>query len=1163
MSCKVEFKALDKLEEKGVIDSKNRILNINSFEKINQDLTDLAKNKYNVDMGDNNMLFSLSATNKGFVAKPNSDYFNKLQVAKDNYQEDSDSYKSQLDKINSLLSDKAEPIFNETNRPRSERVFEEAKNLDIPDITNISNKAKQKVNKSIDNLNNAIKRTHAAARRKTDTKSQYKFIDELEELVREMEKYAEDEYWHSITLYVDKLRSIVLQLHGSFQKRINDKNDVLATIKRYKDYLTTFDMINDFEELISNAKFSKETNIPKDEIEKIQNLLRTFNTEHNSLKQDFKSFQEAQLAKILNNDKYITRVETKWRNSLERKYNAIKPQGISKSEWIAEKMNTTYKEEIRQDIKDAARDAVSGIEYDMGKLSLWLSDNLNVTGKLIEVVQNIIAQTRNKINERTIKYDFNLDAIQKKLIAEKGDLKPEKLYKNVIKKSKKGRFYITDGYSIDFLNALDELSDIESEIENTIIELRKNLSEDEIKEDDRYKQVAKKKEEWVNSHLTKHGKGDNIKYTPKSKYAIKENLSEAEALVARQFKAIVQQGRRTYHSKNTLLESRFMANFYRLPSYTKTDLERFQSGDVSGMFTDKFKDFSIRPDDIGFASDTVDGQNNPINHLAIHFRGTIDSKDQSLDLLSLIRAEASNVINYGEKSKVEMQLNAIHDIANQKEYAAVSDKTGELLNTLFRKKAPFPTKRGESNQGKKIKGMIEGFLYDTLHYNAGSVNNVDMNKVVRYINGGAAMIGMSANVASGIANISNGFSQLLFEAFGGNRLNFSSLKKAEAKYTRDLPNIFKDLGNPVKKSFTNQVIQMFDVFGGYSVTQQKFIKNSIAKALAETKTLSGLQEGGEHMLQGVLTMSILDNLKVMNSNSKFIDKDGNETSEKNAASLLDMLKFNDKGILTMDEKVKFTNHNLLTEYHKGGKAHIDILVKKKIHDIFGAYDSNMQNELYKHWYGKMLMMFKRFLIPGLQHRWRGLSSSIKRPEDLTEKDLFYSSALKEYEEGIYTTLIRVVYPALRYLKVQHIPENYKALTNYEKANLKKAVAELGTMFAILPLMSILLAGSADDKEDDPMYWFAMYQLRRLQSELQQYISIDETWRIMENPIAGTRFIQNVFDVIGHLFEPWNLAEENIRGENKFYKDLKQIVPVLIQFDKSYKKSYQFFELQGN
>ena len=67
-------------------------------------------------------------------------------------------------------------------------------------------------------------------------------------------------------------------------------------------------------------------------------------------------------------------------------------------------------------------------------------------------------------------------------------------------------------------------------------------------------------------------------------------------------------------------------------------------------------------------------------------------------------------------------------------------------------------------------------------------------------------------------------------------------------------------------------------------------------------------------------MAVLDGIKVLNKDGKFIDKAGNVVPEKKAASLLDMFIKDDSGLVTLNPNVVYTTHSRLSAWKDGGSC---------------------------------------------------------------------------------------------------------------------------------------------------------------------------------------------------------------------------------------------------
>lgn len=628
----------------------------------------------------------------------------------------------------------------------------------------------------------------------------------------------------------------------------------------------------------------------------------------------------------------------------------------------------------------------------------------------------------------------------------------------------------------------------------------------------------------------------------------------------------------------SLIRKTYGAVYYKLPSVTKSDLERTLEGDIKGQLKDKWTDLTqTKADDINYGK-AIGKDNKEKNTVKIGYRSKIDSKEQSLDLFTVYRKEALNAINYKEKKSKENELKLFVDIAKDKEYKQRSKSTGKWLQNKYAENSPGETFSGEhSNELKKIEDLLETHLYDILSYGGEKIfgTKIEAAKASSMVSGFAASIAMAGNLGSGAVNVANGEAQMLIEAISGNSFNKEDYFKAKANYWKpsNFMSILADLNQPVKKSFHNQMLDMFDIFGGFDTATQEFIRNSYAKKIISTHSMNGLNEMGEHMMNAILTESILRGLKVMNKSRQFIDKNGNVVDEKKGASLFDMLSLDTDGKLIMSDKVIYTKKNLDVEYHNGGKSHINYLIKKKGHDIFGVYDPLMKASIAKTWWGKAVMMFKNFFLSGLEYRYKGISSSLKSKDELTDDDLSFNNAQQEFTEGIYTSFVRFitngVIPALKNQSLAYVKDNYNSLSDYEKANLNKTTLEVGLTMVILPLVSYILALAKTGDDDDKLF-FALYVFRRLESELSQFRDPRELNRMIQNPVAANRFIQNALTAVSDIISPLNFAPKNnevffdylsedAKHKNILVKHAKKVFPFTAQIDKEYQKLYSLID----
>lgn len=1047
----------------------------------------------------------------------------------------------------------------------------EKKEIEKPTLVTFQDHQNYVIRKAKDNVAQALARTKASATPKNKS-TNAKHISNIESLIKELDAVEEAEQLKGIVQYTRSLAKTITRVEKGIEKvykankdfrNPRDKN-LVEKINAFEDYLASYDLIDDIGDLLARSKRESLSDKDKEALDEIRKTLAYAKSSHEELVKQFHDIQREQSIAILSNPEFNTKVEADHRNRLLKEYKDLKITGESKEEYVARMLNTRDKDLYEKDLISSAEKMANDPTFDISSYHAKFGDSLNVNSRLIQILVHMFASVRDLILSEYQDFNFKISNLFDEMIKEKGSGVPSKLYKNIYEQDKNGNYYFKGKYKIEFRDKyLEEYIPLKNELSRITQELTaEGLKKLEMRARPEYMEALNKERKWLNENTVKDISDETgNSWFPNDSYLNKE-LSGIDKKIQKMAMEVLDFSKASTSGKQSLVRKAGRnAKFYKFPAITKSNEERALELDGKGILKDIKEDFTtVRPDDIGYGQAIDKKTGEVIKNVKVHFRGDLSPDQQSMDVMTMLRKEYLNALNYKHKRKAETNANLIANISKNKSYFKTG-KDGGILTNLFNKNEPIETIPGSSTQEyARIKGLIEKNIYDIMSVHGGTFMGADVNKLTNFINGYTATVGMSLNISSGVANPVNGFTQMFIEAFGGDTFNTKSLLKAEAKYTRDLPQIMADLANPVKKSFTNQLLQMYDVFGGFDPQTQDFIKNSIAKKLANKETLNFLNESAENAMNAILTMSVLDGLKVMNSNHKFINKEGKEVDEKDAVSLLDMLSLNKEGRLEMSDKVKFTKHNYTNQYHEGGKSHINLLVKNKVADLFGVYDANFKNEVSKHWLGKSLMMFKNFLLPGMQYRFQDMDKAFKKKEDLTEDDLYYNSAKKQYVEGTFVTLVRFlkhgVIPTLKSLKMAHMSEAYNELTDLEKSNLRKSTAEVLLTMVLLPAIGMMIGSAAGDDDDE--LWFLIYQVSRLETELAAYRNPVAATKIISNPVAGVKTIQNALNFLYEVVTPVNLVpdddenffsylDEDAKHKNILYKRFKKVVPAISQF----------------
>lgn len=692
-----------------------------------------------------------------------------------------------------------------------------------------------------------------------------------------------------------------------------------------------------------------------------------------------------------------------------------------------------------------------------------------------------------------------------------------------------------------------------------------------IKTDESTKKDAFRDEEfraWSRENTVK--KGSDFLPAPKYKNDL-SGLTKEELAALDKFKEIsglIESGSKSLRKSIGGVST----NFYKLPSRNKTQREYILEGKVKDTVKAMGRDFTnVEKEDINYGQ-RLDPKGQVLQSVKLHFRGNMEADQQSLDLFTLYRDEAANVIAYQEKVATIPRLNAIKEVSANKRYLAKSSASGKFIKNVFSKRVKEETFEGiESNEFKKIAGLIEANIFDVKNYSSGKLGSADISKLTNTINGTVATVGLTFNYVSGIANVTNGFTQMFIDSVGGRHFSATDLALAEKDYLSEVGEIASDFGHPNKQARVNQIMEMFDVLGGLNPETQSYLQNTVAKRLASRKSLGFMQDMGEHAMAGILTYAIMRGIKVTNSNGLFVDKEGNVTTEDKAASLFDMIQRNEDGSYGFSDKFFSTSHAPTAAFAGSGQSQVSLLIKKRMHDMFGAYDEGLQPEVYKHVWGKTVLMFKRFLLPGMIYRYKGFSTSFKDPSKLTNADRAYNFAAKQYEEGYYTTLVRFLIHGIgssaRQLNFE-VLRNYRTnMTDLERRNLRKAFLDVSLTAMLLPVLrALLLAAFDDEDEDNVALYAAVYQIRRLEMEMAQFRNPVEATKILMNPIASARYVQNVlkatYDTATFLNltpeedEPvFDWLREDSEGKNVMLKQWSKVVPIWAQWGKDMQRMY--------
>lgn len=1175
MACSIELKTTTFLKEEQIIDGENNIIDPSLFAEYNHQLSILALNKYGVG-GTGLALFK----REGGKAVPNSKLFELLEESTFSHEMEKIFVRSKG--INDTIDEKTKDdiISEEFHEVEEEEL--DAFQLKKVDLTTTSQKLEYTLARLQQSIRENIKRNRQITANKSLDESVISAtesrIEILNNLYAQIEKSREANSAKGIVDFVIQMQSAVNYINAVLAKvDVKEKKHIALMLNSYDNFLMSFSVVDDVRELIADFKrTNSEEFLTNTELEKLVNDLSKADGQFNATKTLMYDVKKEFLKNNLTDIKYFPKILYKHRQRLSKEFDQLKRPG-TKEEYINKSMapNGRDWQLIQADVEQAVKELFENPIFDVNLADNWFTSTSNISNELIQIFHRKLIEIDNERIRTEREDDVKELKIHDDLRKEKGTIGLNSLYGNILETDSNGKKHLKGEYNSNFLiEVRDKIRQIvkeEKKIIDELFEKAQIVKKLEGATSTAYlnaqQEIAKKKKNLDNrveaileANVIRDVEGKII--SPKAKW--KNNLSglsPAEKAAIEHYKSIIDQGHKV-NARESLKTYGYGAFFYELPKITKSGLERTYAGDIKGALKEQWDYLSkTRADDIEYTNESVDLSGKTIRELKMHYRdryGVFDNKSQSIDLANIFRLERKNVNIFKLRREREMEFSFLIDIAkNQKFY----QRNGNLLQRALNKEKLHINTNENSNLVQNLKNMMDYRFYDISIKNNKKWGPVDANKATNYVNGLTAFMALSFNFASGTANVVNAQAQMFLETvFKGHTFTAANVAKANKIYWTPsvITDTMRDVTRGINRSYINQLSEMFNIRGLRHLSESNFLQASLLRKGADLKSFQVFQDSGEHWIQSVLMMSVLDNIKVMNENSEFIDKDGKVVKKiKDAASLLDMYKVDkETGLVDLDTRVVYTTHSPSSAWNEGGKELVDILIRKKLDDNIGNYTQTQQADGYRHWLFKMGMLFRKYLVPMGQARLLGIENAFVPKGKLREDQNRFSHALQQYEEGTYTTFLRYGWNSIKNLKNEIATrENWSNLSEYEKHNIKRAAVELALTWGILPqLIRLLAMGAAAD--DDPEEWYyAMYQVRRNITELASYRNPGEMFKMLKSPIPSMRFLEGTMGLMKQSL-PQNWFEEDSKGQNLWLKHLNRFNPMR-QFNKDFEQTFRY------
>lgn len=537
-------------------------------------------------------------------------------------------------------------------------------------------------------------------------------------------------------------------------------------------------------------------------------------------------------------------------------------------------------------------------------------------------------------------------------------------------------------------------------------------------------------------------------------------------------------------------------------------------------------------DEFGVKSITKDFRGREVERLPIYYTRMLDDMTRlSTDAASTMAAYASMAINFDEMNKVVDVLELGREVMRQRE---VVQKRGgktlqERIKALGREVKSDLTKSGDdTNIMGRLNDLFTMQVYGKYQRDEGTIGNtkLDQAKVINELAHLTSINILGFNAFSGISNIITGKFQMFLEGIAGEYFKLTDILKGDANYWALLPQSLSEIGSSKKTSKLNLLMEKFDVMQDFDreIKNQEFYKGGIARIFGKG-SIYFMSDLGEHYMQNRTLLAYLNTVKLKAPNGKVV-------------SMLDALevvqhtvngKVVDATLELKDGYVKTDGSRVTEEDFKN----ITYIVAKINQSMHGIYNRQDMNAIQQHSYGRLVMMFRKWMPPHFNRRFKGM---------------YYDAQTGHWKEGFYRTEGRFLWNIAKEIRQGkfNLAAQFSNLTDHEKANVRRASTEILTFWTLALILSLV---DFDEKDDTWANRMIEYQLRRLKMEIGASTPASlwgmpqELLNIMNSPTAALK----TFETITGLLNFSNLGTEiqsgPYEGHSKYFKNAIRAIPV--------------------
>lgn len=548
-----------------------------------------------------------------------------------------------------------------------------------------------------------------------------------------------------------------------------------------------------------------------------------------------------------------------------------------------------------------------------------------------------------------------------------------------------------------------------------------------------------------------------------------------------------------------LVESYFKAQD-RLPEYSRRGfiLPSIKKGSTN---LEKAKSFltSLKKDDIE-NTNIYGEEESSLKTIPILFTNYLSPAETSVDLISSIMLFEEASRRYDMRSEMapiaDTLLNVVQSTTPNKTNSQgyqILDKAATSLG--IDSLAQYMKKHNGNNIAALLEAFIDIQIYGKKKEKSTTSffgKEVDLGKAADALMGFQAFGQIGGNPLLSVANSLQANALATFEAITGQYFSKKDWLDAKIEYTKLLPDFTSDAAKPINSSLIGQLIDLYDPMQGHYLNEYgREVSYSGTKKNLNFKAWFFLQNAGEHEVQITTFIAKLKATKVKQNGKEISLYDAYELDKNGQIKLKEGIN-----MPLMSKDIQFAIH----------------AINKKLHGVYNDFD---KPTIERFWWGRLLMMYRKFVYSGYKKRY---------------KEVSVDQELGLITEGTYRTFFRVL--------TKDFNEMFKIgfgfgnttnsdLTQMEIMNIRRTTLEFGSIILLAITTAILesLYDGADDDDKKPLS-YPLYWSMRLQSELGFFINPADTARLFRSPSAGYSTIEKTIRLINQTTKPFEVYKRD-------------------------------------